>query len=272
MTVDNEPVNTPKPYLEKDERKGTVIFVNPAKGIRKTLVEDHILSEHEVSNYGIISKYCSDSSLDSGEFAYGSYCSIVDGEGKGAFILWRVQPDGRYYSDDDGFGAERQDEVELYAYTDDEGNNIGSFRIYSVGGMKYYGTGIEDEEAEYDKKRSALAASDHAPQADSDEIISFRIRKALNSLLAQMRSGAGEPKASFITEHSDYDCCLSVHIIKDGSRTDYHLSVEIYIEPHRRNSSSVSAGSRNSEKLFCKWLKNSDAVESVRQALRRLYY
>lgn len=38
-----------------------------------------------------------------------------------AFVSWTLQPDGRYFEDEDGFGAENCEEVSLYSYLDEEG-------------------------------------------------------------------------------------------------------------------------------------------------------
>ncbi len=45
------------------------------------------------------------------------YCE--DGRVK---FLWMVQPDGRYYADDDGFGMENDEEIMLFSYLDSNGN------------------------------------------------------------------------------------------------------------------------------------------------------
>ncbi|MBE6991972.1 MAG: hypothetical protein E7430_05280 [Ruminococcaceae bacterium] len=45
-------------------------------------------------------------------------------------MLWQVQPDGRYWADDDGFGMENDVEIHLYAYIDKDGNFEAPFRIY----------------------------------------------------------------------------------------------------------------------------------------------
>ena len=52
-------------------------------------------------------------------------------------MLWQIQPDGRYWEDDDGFGGSPDEEVTLYAFLDEEGNFDGPFRIYQVGMRKY---------------------------------------------------------------------------------------------------------------------------------------
>ena len=41
-------------------------------------------------------------------------------EGK-ALVEWTLQPDGRYFEDEDGFGAENCEEITLYSYLDTNG-------------------------------------------------------------------------------------------------------------------------------------------------------
>ena len=38
-----------------------------------------------------------------------------------ARVRWLIQPDGRYFEDEDGYGAEHCDEIEVYSYLDEEG-------------------------------------------------------------------------------------------------------------------------------------------------------
>ena len=52
-------------------------------------------------------------------------------------ILWEVQPDGRYWADEDGFGMTSDEEICLYALLDLDGNYIGPFRVYKVGVRRY---------------------------------------------------------------------------------------------------------------------------------------
>lgn len=52
-------------------------------------------------------------------------------------MYWQVQPDGRYWEDEDGFGMEPDEEITLYAFIDQEGNFMGPFEIYQIGWKKY---------------------------------------------------------------------------------------------------------------------------------------
>ncbi len=38
-----------------------------------------------------------------------------------AAVSWMLQPDGRYFEDEDGFGAEHCEEITLYSYLDEDG-------------------------------------------------------------------------------------------------------------------------------------------------------
>ncbi len=52
-------------------------------------------------------------------------------------MLWTVRPDGRYWMDSWGFGAEDYEDVTLYADIDETGKFIAPFRLYSIGYDKF---------------------------------------------------------------------------------------------------------------------------------------
>lgn len=52
-------------------------------------------------------------------------------------MIWEVQPDGRYWEDEDGFGGTDDMEVCLYALIDHAGCFTGPFRIYRTGSKDY---------------------------------------------------------------------------------------------------------------------------------------
>jgi len=49
-------------------------------------------------------------------------------DGKAA-VRWLVQPDGRYFEDEDGFGAEHCEEIEMHSYLDEEGRFTEPFSV-----------------------------------------------------------------------------------------------------------------------------------------------
>jgi len=50
------------------------------------------------------------------------YCNGV------AQVDWQLNPDGRYYQDDDGYGMTDDEEIEIYGFIDTEGNVLVKFR------------------------------------------------------------------------------------------------------------------------------------------------
>ena len=55
-------------------------------------------------------------------------------------ICWMIQPDGRYWADENGFGGTSDPEICLYALLDREGNYRGPFRRYKVGSERNFWT------------------------------------------------------------------------------------------------------------------------------------
>lgn len=53
-------------------------------------------------------------------------------------MVWTVRPDGRYWMDSWGFGAEDYESLSLYSYIDSDGNFMMPFKLYSVG-YTFYG-------------------------------------------------------------------------------------------------------------------------------------
>jgi hypothetical protein len=53
-------------------------------------------------------------------------------------MIWTVRPDGRFWMDSWGFGAEDYDWVELYSYIDENGYFTAPFRLYSIGYRKFF--------------------------------------------------------------------------------------------------------------------------------------
>lgn len=53
-------------------------------------------------------------------------------------MVWTVRPDGRYWMDSWGFGAEDYESLSLYTYIDLDGNFMAPFKLYSIG-YEFYG-------------------------------------------------------------------------------------------------------------------------------------
>lgn len=61
------------------------------------------------------------------------------GQRDGRLIMyWEIQPDGRYWEDEDGFGGTSDAEVTLYTFLNENGDFTGPFRVYRIGTHDYY--------------------------------------------------------------------------------------------------------------------------------------
>lgn len=52
-------------------------------------------------------------------------------------MVWTVRPDGRYWMDHDGFGAEDYEDIRLYTYIDRNGDFVSPFKLYGIGDKLY---------------------------------------------------------------------------------------------------------------------------------------
>ena len=66
-------------------------------------------------------------------------------------MIWQIQPDGRYWEDEDGFGGPSDSEICLYAFIDEMGYFREKFRIYSYGAKCFFEEHRRLEEEEREK-------------------------------------------------------------------------------------------------------------------------
>lgn len=112
--------------------KTEVIFTNERKGIRRIIVDD----------FGMIRDFPGFQDperiralLDNGKLEPKiRFRTDFSRKEDGIHMHWQIQPDGRYWADDDGFGMENDCEVYLCSVLDDEGRFTGPFRLYQVNG------------------------------------------------------------------------------------------------------------------------------------------
>lgn len=123
-------------YKRADENPA-VEFVEEKTGNRKKIVDE----QGRIVNFPGIEKGKWMSYLESADsldpVIRFRTCFKECGNGR-YLMIWEVQPEGRYWEDDDGFGGTSDLEVRLYAVLDKNGDFTGPFRIYNVGNEKYY--------------------------------------------------------------------------------------------------------------------------------------
>ena len=110
-------------------------FVDEERGIRKMLVNQ----EGNIQNFpGIIREnFWVEEVTERSMEPKVRFRTYFEFQGNGWTMYWQVQPDGRYWGDDGGFGIENDEEVILQASVDMDGCFTGPFRIYSMGSEKY---------------------------------------------------------------------------------------------------------------------------------------
>ena len=121
-----------------------IMFENPQKDILAKLIVDafgNIVDFPGFENPQLINYYLEDVS-DTPHIRFSAH--IKKREDKFLF-LWEIQPDGRFWEDEDGFGMGKGDETVLYSYLDDCGRFTSKFRIYRVGCTSFFDNDLEEE-------------------------------------------------------------------------------------------------------------------------------
>lgn len=121
----------------REGEDATVYYIDPALGVKRKVVD----SQGNILGFpGIEKEDFWVSQIESPGALKGQVRFRSDfekcGDGRWA-MLWQVQPDGRYWGDDDGFGMEHDVEIYLYSILNERGEFAEPFRIYSMG-MKEY--------------------------------------------------------------------------------------------------------------------------------------
>jgi len=113
----------------------SVAFVDESRGLRKLLVD----AEGVIRNFPGICRedfwvrQVSPKALEPRV----RYRTDFEQRGNKWIMRWTVQPDGDYWRDSSGFGAEDDEEVVLYTYVDGNGDFTGPFRLYELGDRCY---------------------------------------------------------------------------------------------------------------------------------------
>jgi len=123
-------------YRSRDE-DSTVYYVDEARGIREMVVDKFGNIQHFP---GIIEEDFWVKGLDNPrclqpQIRFRTDFSKMDGK---IFMLWQIEPDGRYWEDEDGFGAENTVETYLYSWIGEDGRLAEPFRIYRLGTKRFY--------------------------------------------------------------------------------------------------------------------------------------
>lgn len=111
------------------------IFIHPGKNIQTTVIG----ADRRIRNFPGIAredfwvKQVSERDLE----PVVRYASSFQRKGDRIIFLWQIQPDGRYWADEGGFGMTNDEEITLYAWLDENGHFEAPFRIYGIGTKRF---------------------------------------------------------------------------------------------------------------------------------------
>lgn len=110
----------------------TVIFTNEKKNINKRIVDQdgNIIGFPGVDYTEVLKAELGNGDIDPVVKYEAIFEKIDDGR---LIMVWTVRPDGRYWMDSWGFGAEDYESLSLYTYIDLDGNFTMPFKLYSIG-------------------------------------------------------------------------------------------------------------------------------------------
>lgn len=115
----------------------SVAFINEGKNINKEIIDKdgNILEFTGVEYTDKLTEELGKSTIK----PIVKYEAIFEKVDNNKFIMvWTVRPDGRYWMDSWGFGAEDYESLSLYSYIDSDGNFTIPFKLYSIG-YDFYG-------------------------------------------------------------------------------------------------------------------------------------
>ncbi|MBQ1186934.1 MAG: hypothetical protein IIX54_04525 [Clostridia bacterium] len=115
----------------------TSVFKNQEKGIEKLIVDSdgNIMNFPGIDFNDILKEELGRSNIDP---VIKYEVSFEEMEENKILMVWTVRPDGRFWMDSWGFGAEDYESVCLYTYLDENGNFTAPFKLHSIGYKNYY--------------------------------------------------------------------------------------------------------------------------------------
>lgn len=104
--------------------------MNTGKIRKLATANGHLLVDNDDIDYDAIAKECVNgiNNAQAKAIRYAGLCPWGDFKNGLNAIYWELYPDGRYFADEDGFGAENNAEEAVYAIIDTDLNIIEPFR------------------------------------------------------------------------------------------------------------------------------------------------
>ncbi len=267
-----------KPYFNRvysfgirgGEDEADIYLIDPVKRVKYPIVDKagNFINFPGIENEGLLKPYYK------GDIIAPIICFRTDffrdEDNDKLVVHWQVQPDGRYWADDDGFGADNDYEIILYSFITEDGKFESPFHIYKIGNVKYYGTDLEEQEKqEYEKwqeeerKRVELGES-------VDDTIRRYIDMAAERFIEMASSAEKDFAVCFNVPDSYYEAMLRLVSIKP----DWSLYIDVKIRGTDRLFSHIYSkgeeGSMRSREWIIEELKKPEARETIFNSVKRL--
>ena len=127
-----------EPYCEYPFKVDfTVLFINKEKNISKQIIDQdgNILNFPGVEYTDKLNEELGNREIEPVVKYEAKFEKLDDSK---FIMVWTARPDGRYWMDSWGFGAEDYESLSLYTYIDSDGNFMIPFKLYSIG-YNFYG-------------------------------------------------------------------------------------------------------------------------------------
>lgn len=195
---------------------------------------------------------------------------IRDKETGKLMVHWQVQPDGWYWADEDGFGAENDLEIVLYAYLTEDGKFEAPFRIYEIGKAKYYGTDLEEQE----KKEYEERQEEERKRIESGESTDDAIRRYIDMASSRFIEIAAESTKKFFVYFdipaSDYEAMLRL----EGREPEWSLYIDVKVRGTNRLFSHIYTktddGGMHSRDWIIEELKKTETKDKIFNSIKHL--
>lgn len=185
-------------------------------------------------------------------------------------VHWQVQPDGKYWADEDGFGAGNDIEIVLYAYLTEDGKFEAPFRIYEIGSTKYYETDLEEQEKKKYEERQATERT----RIESGESVDDAIHRYIDMVAEKFIQVATESTkkfwVSFDVPNSNYEALLRLV----GREPEWSLYIDVKIRGSDRLYSHIYTkkddGGMHSRDWIIAELRKEKAKEEIFHSIKDL--
>lgn len=225
-----------------------VILENARLGISETIVgaDGRIKNFPGIAHAEVVNEYTTRYALERIHF-----CSSIENLDGMWALVWQVEPEGRYWEDDYGFGATSRVEVNLYARLDERGHFIEPFHLYEVNDRMVYGTRAEME----------LVAS----MADDRKAMAY-LRDEIGPMVAEAAAHLADREDAYVTRLLPGTCLEArLHVYQREGSWVVGACVGKRFEYAWANDFS----GRKSDEELERYLATDEAVED---ALRELEY